>query len=520
MQRRPAPILFHNATIHTVEPGPVATADWFTVLGDRFQRVGSGPPPPAARRVDLGGACVVPGFVDAHAHFFQTGLDALHIDLGEVATHAALAERLRDEAPAGRSWVLARGFEEDALTDRPRLDRHDLDRVHPERPVWITRVDYHSAVVNTAALRRLRIPEGTPGLIRGADGQPSGVLRAEAFFHGRARVTQRYTVESKSKAVRAAVERMVPRGITAVHALEGGDLFGGEGLHAVLERVDRLPLDVTVFVQEKNPVYARRLGFRHLGGCILVDGSIGSYTAALDTPYCGAQHSGTLYESPRSLRTFVEATHEAGAQLAFHAIGPRAIDVVLDAYERALDRQPRFDHRHRIEHFELATDAQIRRARDLGVVISMQPAFEWYWGGPDGMYAARLGDRWRGTNRLRDVLDAGLRVAGGSDSNVTPPDPLLGMHAAVNLPNEAQRITPAEALRMMTLDAAYGAFNEGRHGSIAAGKEASFAVLGDDPLAVPPQRIRHIEVQSTWSRGREVYRRKQPPVTTVDDLAE
>jgi predicted amidohydrolase YtcJ len=135
----------------------------------------------------------------------------------------------------------------------------------------------------------------------------------------------------------------------------------------------------------------------------------------------------------------------------------------------------------------------------------MQPTFEYLWGGPEGMYASRLGERWRRTNRLRQILDAGLRVAGGSDANVTPPDPLLGLHAAVNHPNHAQRITREEALRMMTLDAAWAAFNEQRHGSLEAGKEASFVVLDEDPLSVPAERIKDIRVLETWSKGRRVH---------------
>jgi predicted amidohydrolase YtcJ len=178
---------------------------------------------------------------------------------------------------------------------------------------------------------------------------------------------------------------------------------------------------------------------------------------------------------------------------------------VQDAYEQALRKMPRYDPRHRLEHFELATDDQIKRARDLGVVASVQPSFELYWGGPSGMYASRLGERWRKTNRLRTMLDAGLCLAGGSDSNVTPAQPLLGMHAAVNHPNEDERISPEQALRLMTIDAAHAAFNERRQGSIAAGKQADFTVLDRDPLAVPRDEIRDVRVLETWRLGRRTF---------------
>jgi predicted amidohydrolase YtcJ len=255
-----------------------------------------------------------------------------------------------------------------------------------------------------------------------------------------------------------------------------------------------------------NVYFTTRLGFEHLGGCILLDGSIGSYTAALEEDYEGQTgQRGVLYEKQQRLSSFVEEAHEAGVQCAFHAIGPRAIEQVLTAYERALARFPRYDHRHRIEHFEMATDQQIARARDLGLVLSMQPAFEEYWGGPDGMYASRLGARWRITNRLRSIVDRGIRLAGGSDTNVTPPEPLLGIHGAVNHPNEEQRLSVREALRMFTIDAAYAGHNETRHGSISPGKEANFVLLDADPFEVARAELRRIRVLQTWYRGRPVY---------------
>lgn len=500
--------LFENAVVHTMDPRrPRAT--WFTTLGDRFQRVGENEEPPedVKARVDLGGRCVVPGFIDSHIHFFQTGLDLLFVDLAQARNLEELAEMLISGTRGKRSWVFAHSFEEDKLQDADRLTRSELDRVFPYRPVWINRVDYHSAVVNTAALRRLEIPKGTPGLLLD-NGEPNGILRAQAYMHAKTRVSRLYPIEVKERAVKAAAAACVKQGVTAVHALEGGKLFGDEGVQTVLKKIDGLPLDVTLFLQEMNTFFCTKLGFEHLGGCVLIDGSIGSYTAALDEDYVGlAGARGVLYEKSRDLSTFIEEAHAAGAQLAFHAIGPRAIEQVLSAYERAFHKSPRYDHRHRIEHFELATDDQIERCAEIGIVVAMQPTFEYLWGGPGGMYAARIGERWRQTNRLKTIVDKGVVIAGGSDANVTPPGPLLGIHAAVNHPNPEQRLSVEAALRMMTIDAAYAGKNDHRHGSIQPGKEASFAVLDDDLLVVPEHRIRFLEVCETWSLGRRVYQR-------------
>ena len=498
--------LYRNALVHTVDDRRPHAA-WFTVLGDRFQLVGDGPGPDVSEAVDLAGRCVVPGFVDAHTHFFQTGIDKLQIDLTGVTQLDGLFDHLWTRAPRGRrAWVFAHSFQEDSLRGVRLLTREHLDRAFPDRPVWVNRVDYHSAVVNSTALRSLQIPPGTDGLVKGRDGQPNGVLRAHAYFHAKARISRLYSIEIKEKAVREAVRACLPKGITAVHALEGGKIFGDEGAQVVLRKADSAPLDITLFLQEKNVYLTRKFGFEHLGGCILIDGSIGSYTAALDRDYKGHRGvRGKLYETPRELSSFVSKAHQAGCQLAFHAIGPRAIELVLDAYESALTRHPRWDHRHRIEHFELATDEQIRRAADMGVIASVQPAFEHYWGGPDGMYANRLGEDWRNTNRFATFREAGLVLASGSDTNVTPPDPLMSIHATVNHPNDEQRLTREQALRMVTLDAAYAAFNERRHGSIVPGKEASFAVLDRDPMSVPRETIRETQVVGTFYRGRRVF---------------
>jgi hypothetical protein len=285
-------------------------------------------------------------------------------------------------------------------------------------------------------------------------------------------------------------------------------VFGDEGVATLMKKINGLPLDVTLFLQEKNVYFTTQFGFKHLGGCILVDGSIGSYTAALDFDYEGFPGlQGVLYEKPREFFNFVDEANQANVQLAFHAIGPRAIGMVLEAYDRALTKKPRFNHRHRIEHFELATDEQINRARDLGVVVSMQPNFEYFWGGPKGMYASRLGANWRKTNRFRTILDKGVKIAGGSDTNVTPPDPLLGIHAAVNHPNPDQRVSVLEALKMMTIDAAYAGHNEDRHGSISPGKDANFVILDQDPFQIDLKKLKEISVLETWYRGRRTFKK-------------
>lgn len=511
------PVLFYNGVIHTLDPSK-PKCSWFTVLGKSFQIVGTGEAPKTKTKIDLKQRVVVPGFVDAHTHFFQTGLDKLFCDFSSVKSTDDVYEIVSKNGFGKRTWIFAHSYDEENLSNGRPFTSAQLDLACPEKPLWVNRIDYHSAVVNSAALKRLNIPLGMRGLMTTKEGKPTGVLRSDAYLHAKSRIARLYPLEIKNKAVNEAAKSCICHGVTAVHALEGGKIFGEAGVMPILRKMDRLPLDLTLFLQEKNLVYATKLGFKHLGGCILIDGSIGSYTAALDYDYQDAKGvRGHIYEKQREFFAFVEGAHSAGVQLGFHAIGPRAIQLVLDAYESALRKYPRFDHRHRIEHFEMATDEQILRARDLGVVVSMQPNFEYFWGGPNKMYQKRLGDGWKSTNRFADILRHGLTIAGGSDTNVTPPDPILGIHAAVNHPNEDQRISIGAALRMMTIDAAYAGFNENRMGTISPGKNAAFAILDKDLFKVASTDIKNIKVEETWFSGRCVYRGESNLIEGVQD---
>jgi predicted amidohydrolase YtcJ len=232
------------------------------------------------------------------------------------------------------------------------------------------------------------------------------------------------------------------------------------------------------------------------------DGSFGGRTARLSEPYADApEETGQWVVDPDELAATVAEATAAGYQFTAHAIGDEAVDAVLDAYEEESHVDPG-EARHRIEHVELADDAAIERLAETDVVASVQPNFL-KWAGDDGLYEARLGpERTAATNRYRDMLDAGVRLAFGSDG--MPMDPLLGVHHAVNAPAEAQRLTVTEALRAYTLGAAYAGFDEDRLGTVEPGKRADFAVLDSSPWD-EPEAIREIGVAMTVVDGEVVY---------------
>jgi predicted amidohydrolase YtcJ len=238
----------------------------------------------------------------------------------------------------------------------------------------------------------------------------------------------------------------------------------------------------------------------------LTDGSVEGRTAALYEPYTDDPATlGMLHHSDEELYDFVEKVHKAGCQISLHAESDRAIDQVLWAYEKVLEKYPRKDHRHRIEHFEIATMKQIRRVARLGVALAMQPMFIPVCEGPNlDYYRSLIGERVKRTHIFRSILDEEI---GGSDSPVTRMNPLGGIHALVNHPLEEQRIDIYEAIEVFTINGAKIGFEEDIKGSIEAGKYADLVVLSADPYRIPRGNIEDIQVEMTIVGGKIVHQK-------------
>jgi predicted amidohydrolase YtcJ len=252
------------------------------------------------------------------------------------------------------------------------------------------------------------------------------------------------------------------------------------------------------------------LGLTAIGGDLPADGSIGARTAALTEPYEGTEGAGTLAYDDEVLRGFFHDAHEAGLQVGMHALGDRAIEQVLTAWEsiaHTLDSRERRHfraRRHRIEHFELPTRGQIERAAMLGIAASVQPTFDLVWGHEGGLYERRLGQtRARAMNPLRLLTERGVLVGVGSDAPVVPMDPWLTIHAIEHHHDPGQRMGRAEALRLHTAGSARLAHREGKQGVLEPGMHADFAAYDDDPLAA--EDVRGLQPILTVSLGREVW---------------
>lgn len=526
--------IFVHATIWTgVDGAPRAEA--LATRGDRIVAVGAerdvrALAGPRTRVTDLGGRFVVPGFEDAHWHFPAREQAALD----DAGSAAELARRLRAFARThpGTGWLLGSGW---GFADFPGAAPHRrwLDALFPDRPVALWDRDGHTLLVNTRALALAGIDRGTADpaaghIDRDSAGEPTGVLRETAQGLVDRRLPP-VTADEAYAALRRVLARAAAFGLTSVQVASMDDPGSvehqayrralREGALAVRLRV-AVPLQDIPDDAELRRVAALRdsfpgplLRFGILKG--MLDGTVDARTAAMLEPYVGGG-TGLPRWSQDSLDRAVARWDSAGLQVELHAIGDRAIRMALDAYAHAAQANGTAGRRHRVEHVEVPSPADLPRFRALGVVASTQAIFAT----PDATtlenYAPLLGPaRAERSNAFRRFDDAGAVQAFGSDFPVFTMDPLRGIHAAVTRTTAAgtppggwypeNRVTVEAALRHYTRDAAYAAFAEGDRGTLAPGRLADFVVLSEDLLRAPPASILRARVLRTVMGGRETY---------------
>ena len=455
-----------------------------------------------ARAVDLRGRCVLPGFIDAHVHLLQTGLTEIgwRIDLSGLPRDESLARLAAAVQKGGHGeWVVGSGWDESRWEVPSYLDRRELDRISLRTPLVAVRLDGHLLVANSVAMREIELSGGADvsSLVDGKTGQ----VREAAAWRTLERVRPDETV--LSDALAAATRLCHSVGVTSVHTMARP-----QELHAIVAGRGRDGLRVlvcpSVSCLDALEAVGMTSGFgdewvRYGGVKIFADGSIGARNAAVGRPYDDGGR-GELNHSDADLEAMIRRADSAGWQTVIHAIGDRAIDQVLRLHA-LIGTDPEL--RHRIEHFELATERQIGLARDLGLAVCMQPNFIANWSGPGSMYESRLGaERDAASNPLRRMVDGGLDLAFGSDG--MPISPLGGIHATVNAPFAEQRVTVDEAIEAYTRGGARLSFEEGVRGDVAVGAHADLVVLDEDPR-VSPGFVRERSVEMTIVGGRCVY---------------
>lgn len=441
--------------------------------------------------VELDGALVTPAFVDAHVHTTSTGLNLTGLDLSDTETLAEALTRLEERCRAVRGGVvLGHGWDETRWPEGRPPTRDELDRASYGGVVYLSRVDVHSCVASSALLAIA--PEAAA-----ADGfSPDGWLSRASHHVVRRVALDSVTLAQRRRAQQTALRHAASLGIGMVHELGGPEISSADDFTDLLTVVGP---DVGVEVvgywgEGGGPDVARSLGARGAAGDHFVDGAIGSRTAYLREPYADADTRGACYTDAATIRDHVVACSLAGVQAGYHVIGDGAMDVVVAGFREAA-AQVGTDvvarARHRLEHVEMVDDDTIALFVGLGVVASVQPAFDALWGGPDGMYARRLGrERAARLNPFARMATMGLPLAFGSDAPVTPLAPWAAVRAAVHAHEPGSRWTPRGAFAAHTRGGWRAAGDESG-GVLAAGLPASLAVWDAGELVVeaPDDRV-------------------------------
>ncbi|MFB1048990.1 amidohydrolase [Streptomyces chrestomyceticus] len=478
---------------------PFATA--MVVEGDSIAWVGEeGAADSFADGVDevvhLDGALVTPAFTDAHVHTTATGLALTGLDLSGARTLPDALARVRDHAaacPADRI-LLGHGWDATAWPEGRPPSRAELDAAAGGRPLYLTRVDVHSAVVTTALL------DLVPGIRDRSGFHAEQPLTGDAHHAARAAADATVTPAQRDAAQAAALAHAASRGIGTLHECAGPEISSEDDLTALLARAAREagPRVVGYWAETvtsaKDADRIRALGAIGAAGDLFADGSLGSHTAHLHAPYADAGHTGTAHLDADAVAAHVAACTEAGLQAGFHAIGDAALTAVTDGVRTAADRVGLGRiraARHRVEHAEMLTEATVAAFAEFALTASVQPAFDAAWGGEDGMYATRLGaERARTLNPYAALLRAGVPLALGSDSPVTPLDPWGTVRAAVFHRTREHGISARAAFTAHTRGG-WRAIGRDDAGVLVPGAPADYAVwrTGDLVVQAPDERV-------------------------------
>ncbi|MCF7858940.1 MAG: amidohydrolase [Candidatus Cloacimonetes bacterium] len=449
---------------------------------------------PNVERIDLDHCFVYPGFIDTHTHSFEGGLYSLSVDLENADTLQNLFDLLAEAKPVSGK-VFAFHFDENNIKEKRFPTKQELDKIFPDIPLILRRVDGHSCVINSKAAEMIdlkSLPDFN-GLLTGRDNG-----KVSNWFH------RNLTNETILNAYQQAAKIALKTGHTAIHTMIGDAYSNLKHYKLIKENMHHFPIEFILYPQITDVDIALDIGSPRIGGCILADGSFGSFTAALLNPYSDKpDSSGILYRSDEFWLNFITRAHQKNLQVAVHCIGDAAITQILNCYEKVQQNDPK-DLKHIIVHNELTSDEMLNRVSKANISTAMQPMFDRLWAGTNGLYVKRLGpERTSRTNRLASIYNRNILLTGGSDWYITEIDALKGIDAATRMHNETERLTPYQAIEIYTKNAAILSCDENRFGTIEKGKLANLTCLKEDILE--SHSIKDIQIDSVIVDGKYYF---------------
>lgn len=519
----------------------ISFTEGLAVKGDRIVKVGHNAEMKElvgseTTMLDLHGKVVLPGFIDVHAHPALYGVcKVFEVDCTQAKSITVIIDAVRKKAAQSEKgdWISAFGYDDHFLAEQRHPTRWDLDKAAPKNPVVLKRVCGHMIVCNSLALGELKVTKETVAPHGGvidkdaASGEPTGLLREKAAEHALSAMPP-LSIQEIKKGLEQTFQDLLSWGITTVHEAEADPSFvrAYQELKAEGKLTARVNLLIPNELTDQDLLSSlATLGIRGgfgdkwlkvIGIKFFADGSLGGHTAALNDAYLDdPKNFGVLRVDPDVLKQRASKAHINGFQICIHGIGDKAIDVALDAIEEALKREPKTDHRHRIEHCGLCTPKQLKKMKSLGVCASASTSFLQSGVLGEASQKALGKERMQWYYPHKSFVDYGIVSAEGSDLGASnSADPLGSICTLVTRKSiegkvygQNQATTLEEAIRSYTTNSAFLGFDEEDRGSIEEGKLADLVILSDDPFSVTPEKIRSIKVDITIVGGQIRFRR-------------
>jgi len=457
--------------------------------------------------IDLKNRTVLPGFIDSHTHGSLTGLSLSSVDLREAASIDELLAMIKKKADHTGEGIAVIGTNMSAerLKENRLPTMLELDEASSRHPILIHHVTMHGCVMNSAAYKISQLNTEMDGVGTYEDGTPNGIISDDtAYYTGVGNLMKSLSEDTIKSYIRMFTDSLPAVGVTTVHTLDGQDLPMDAPVWHRMQ--GNHPVHVVNYLETLDVQKAKSMGYPRVGGCIALDGSRVMKTMALYEPYANSPGRGTLYYTDDTIYKFMSEAHANDMQLSLHVGGERAIDQFIFTLYRVEKEQGFKDLRHRPEHFSMPSDRAIELAVELRLALPMQPSFTALWDDPkDSLYVKNLGfERALRMEPFAEIINKGGIICGGSDSPITPVNPLAGIHQAVNDPNSFRTVGLTDAIKMFTVNGAWAAHEENMKGTLEVGKLADLVVLDKDPYACQG-KINEIQIEMTFVEGKIVY---------------
>jgi predicted amidohydrolase YtcJ len=477
---------------------------WIGIKDGKISAIENGTEYPDSSKVwDLKGASILPGFCDSHVHGTLTGNALSSVDLGIANSIPDVLDMLAEECRNNpdNDIIIASNFLAENMRENRYPRMNELDKISGSHKLIIYHQSLHGCILNSSAFAASGLQPAMTG-VETINEIPTGLVNDDVPYYTAVNNLMAKMDESLlKKFMKSCSDYAISKGITSIHSLNGGDFQVDMPGWILYE--DTIPIHIVNYWETLDVETVKRYHQKQVGGCICLDGTRILRTMALNEPYSDMPNTrGVLYYKDDEIYNFISKAHSNDMQCAMHAAGERAIEQYITLLNKVVKEQGKKDLRHRIEHFSMPTKKHMEMAAEMQLALPMQPIFSAIWDdGEESIYKQRFGkERAERIEPIADIIKEGGIICGGSDSPVTPMNPLEGINACVNNPNPNRNISLTEALKIYTINGAWATREEHLRGTIEVGKIADLVILDTDPYE-KLKSIKDISVIGTIING-------------------